>query len=100
MMALGALRRLKQAGLRVPADISLTGFDDVFVAEYADPALTTFAQPKRQLGHAAADLLLGLLRAPSPLPAASLIRGHLLVRASTGPPPAELRPAGPGKEAR
>jgi DNA-binding LacI/PurR family transcriptional regulator len=89
MLAVGALQRLKQARLRVPADVSLTGFDDVFVAEYADPPLTTFVQPKYQLGRDAAELMLGLLAGGRPArPYARSIRGELVVRASTAAPPA------------
>jgi DNA-binding LacI/PurR family transcriptional regulator len=87
MVALGALQRLKAAGCRVPRDVSLAGFDDVFVAEYADPPLTTFVQPKRQLGAEAAALLLSLLSGTEPpRPRARTIRGELRVRASTTPP--------------
>ncbi len=90
MMALGALQRLKQAGLRIPADCSVAGFDDVFVAEYADPPLTTFAQPKHQLGREAAELILNLLKhGPPARPRIKAVRGQLLARASTAPPPPE-----------
>jgi LacI family repressor for deo operon, udp, cdd, tsx, nupC, and nupG len=87
MMALGALQAFKRAGLSVPGDVSIAGFDDVFVAEFADPPLTTLVQPKYQLGRDAAALMLDLLadgarRAPS----SKSIRGELLVRASTAPP--------------
>lgn len=87
LLALGALQRLKQAGLRVPADVSVAGFDDVFVAEFADPPLTTFVQPKHQLGRDAAELLLALLKGVAPdRPRVKTIRGELCVRASTAPP--------------
>lgn len=87
LMAFGALQRLRQSGLRVPEDVSVAGFDDVFVAEYADPPLTTFVQPKRQLGAEAAELMLTLLSgAAPPSPRAKTMRGELLVRASTAPP--------------
>jgi DNA-binding LacI/PurR family transcriptional regulator len=87
MMALGALQRFKQAGVCVPDDLSLAGFDDVFVSEYADPPLTTFAQPKYQLGQAAAELMLALLQgAAPPRPRVKTIRGELQVRASTASP--------------
>ena len=87
MMALGALKGLKQAGVRVPEDCSLAGFDDVFVAEYTDPPLTTVAQPKRQLGRDAAELMFDLLKSGlTEWPRVKSIRGRLLVRASTTPP--------------
>jgi len=88
LMALGVLQRLKQAGLRLPADCSVGGFDDVFVAEYADPPLTTIVQPKYQLGRDAAALLFALLAGPTPSePRVKSMPGTLLVRASTAPPP-------------
>lgn len=88
MMALGVLQGLKQAGLRVPADCSVAGFDDVFVAEYADPPLTTLAQPKYQLGRDAAELMLDLLKTGlTDWPRVKSMRGQLRVRASTAPPP-------------
>jgi LacI family transcriptional regulator, repressor for deo operon, udp, cdd, tsx, nupC, and nupG len=87
MIALGVLKRLKQAGLELPGDCSLAGFDDVFVAEYADPPLTTIAQPKYQLGRDAAELVLDLVRGDRPKrPRMRAIRGSLVVRSSTAPP--------------
>lgn len=87
MMALGVLQRLKQAGLRLPADCSVGGYDDVFVAEFADPPLTTIAQPKYQLGREAARLIFSLLAGPQPpAPRISSMPGTLRVRASTAPP--------------
>lgn len=90
MQALGVLRRMREAGLRVPTDVSVTGFDDVFMAEYAEPALTTFAQPKYQLGRAAAEMVLGLVAGPAlRRPQAEVVRGELAVRASTTAPPVQ-----------
>jgi LacI family transcriptional regulator len=57
MMALGAMDAVREAGLRVPDDIALAGWDDISVAALMTPALTTVAMPKRQLGAAAAELL-------------------------------------------
>lgn len=92
MMALGVLRALKNAGLRVPDDCSVAGFDDVFLAEYSDPPLTTLVQPKHQMGRDAARLLFDLLEAGASAAGApdrlhvKSVRGQLLVRASTAPP--------------
>ncbi len=58
MMALGAMEAAREAGLRVPDDIALAGWDDISVAALMTPALTTVAMPKRQLGAAAAELLI------------------------------------------
>jgi DNA-binding LacI/PurR family transcriptional regulator len=57
-MAIGALRVLHHAGLRVPEDVSLIGCDDIPVAAQLQPALTTLWQPKRELGDLAAKLIL------------------------------------------
>ncbi|MEK7409570.1 MAG: LacI family DNA-binding transcriptional regulator [Acidobacteriota bacterium] len=88
MSALGALKRIRAAGLRVPEDISLVGFDDLFVAEYTDPPLTTVRQPKRHMGRLAMETLLKLMAGSQ---SAEHIRvpGELIVRASTAPPPSE-----------
>jgi LacI family transcriptional regulator len=61
MMAIGALRAIRAAGLRVPEDIALVGFDDIPLASAVEPTLTTIRQPIEQLGHTAASLLLDRL---------------------------------------
>jgi DNA-binding LacI/PurR family transcriptional regulator len=58
LMALGALRVAHEAGLRVPEDIALVGFDDVEEAEYAIPSLTTVAPDKTGIAEAAVETLL------------------------------------------
>lgn len=58
MLALGALRELAHAGIRVPEDISIVGYDDLSWAEDAVVPLTTISQHREQLGHTAVDLLL------------------------------------------
>jgi LacI family transcriptional regulator len=57
MMAVGALRAIREHGMRVPEDIALVGFDDISLATYTQPALTTIAQPYRELGRRVAQLL-------------------------------------------
>jgi DNA-binding LacI/PurR family transcriptional regulator len=89
MMAIGAMQALQQAGQRVPADCSITGFDNIELAAYVTPALTTFDQPKYELGQQAAGMMLRLLgEEPGPAvePAILVLRGKLCVRDSTGPP--------------
>jgi LacI family repressor for deo operon, udp, cdd, tsx, nupC, and nupG len=61
-MAIGVVRTLRSAGLRVPEDISVAGFDDIEFAAAAQPALTTIHQPRRELGQAAATVLIDLLQ--------------------------------------
>ncbi len=66
-MAIGLMRTLFSAGLRVPEDISVAGFDDIEFAAVAEPPLTTMHQPRRELGQAAASVLIDLLQGrPSP----------------------------------
>lgn len=57
IMAMGAMRALKEAGLRIPRDVSVTGFDDLPIAVYTDPPLTSVRQDMRQLGSEAAAML-------------------------------------------
>lgn len=87
--AIGAVLALRAAGLRVPADVSVLGFDDIFAAATHNPPLTTIRQPLRAMGQAAAATLLGLIRgnpAP-PQPTALTVHPELVVRDSTAPPP-------------
>lgn len=58
LMAIGVIRRCRELALRIPHDISITGFDDIPVSRLLDPALTTVSQPARDMGFAAAELLL------------------------------------------
>ncbi len=60
-MAIGAMRALREAGLRIPVDVSVVGYDDIPAAEYADPPLTTVRQPMRVVGATAARLLIALI---------------------------------------
>jgi LacI family repressor for deo operon, udp, cdd, tsx, nupC, and nupG len=66
-MAIGALKRIKQAGWRVPQDMSVVGFDDIPMAAYCDPPLTTIAQPAESFGEKAVDMLIALIE-DRPLP--------------------------------
>ncbi len=91
MMAIEAMQGLQRAGLKIPQDISITGFDNIVFSAYTNPPLTTFDQPKRFIGEEAARLLLSLLRAPADVPADAagnvrVLRGMLLMRASTALP--------------
>jgi LacI family repressor for deo operon, udp, cdd, tsx, nupC, and nupG len=60
-MAIGSIQTLKSYGISVPGDISVTGFDDIPYARYWDPALTTIAQPAKEIGKTAIDTLLQLI---------------------------------------
>lgn len=60
-MAIGALKGLREAGLRVPQDVALVGFDDVPAASVIEPTLTTVRQPIERLGCMAVEVLLSVL---------------------------------------
>jgi DNA-binding LacI/PurR family transcriptional regulator len=95
MIATGVLHGLHLAGLRVPQDMSVVGFDNIVFAEYSTPPLTTLDQPKRYIGAEAARLIIDLLdpSAPDRTPDQKIIRlkGKLLVRHSTASPKAEVK---------
>jgi LacI family repressor for deo operon, udp, cdd, tsx, nupC, and nupG len=87
MSALGALRAARSQKLRVPEDISLIGFDDLFLASYAYPPLTTVRQPMAHMGRLATEIVLKLLSGAS-CEFNLKVPGELIVRESTAPPPA------------
>lgn len=87
-MAFGVIRALHEAGRRVPEDVSVIGFDDIELAEYCSPSLTTVAQPFELIGAQAVAHLLRGLADPGALPEPRAIEPRLVVRASTGPAPA------------
>jgi DNA-binding LacI/PurR family transcriptional regulator len=85
--AIGAMRAIAEAGLRVPDDISVVGFDDILSAAYCTPSLTTVRQPLIEMGKTGARILLERIANPgkSELAAEILIEPELVVRESTGP---------------
>ena len=83
--ALGFIVRCGQLGIRVPDDVSVVGSDDIDGAALLTPGLTTVHAPKEQMGRAAVSLLLDHLTEGGPVICETL-RGHLVVRDSTGPP--------------
>jgi LacI family transcriptional regulator len=94
-MAAGALRAIRDAGLRVPDDVSVVGFDDLPVAVTTDPPLTTVRQDIARVGQSAVDTLVGLLEHGRDSSAgATVIAAPLVVRQSTRPAPA-TRDRGP-----
>lgn len=82
--AFGAIRALKDVGLRVPDDVSVIGFDDVVSAKYSTPSLTTVRQPLWEMGRTAAEILLRKITHPSArCPAEVTMKPELMVREST-----------------
>jgi len=85
IMALGAKTAIEDAGLQIPADISLIGFDDIPEVSRTKPKLTTIAQPKYEMGQVAARVLFDQINGNNMLPKQKIILEHeLVVRESTG----------------
>ncbi|MEM9555262.1 MAG: LacI family DNA-binding transcriptional regulator [Acidobacteriota bacterium] len=87
--AIGAMRAFLDAGLDVPGDVSVIGFDDIQSAAFFNPSLTTVRQPLEEMGRLAGDVLLRRLRGEE-APAVLTVEPELVVRRSTGPPPPHL----------
>ncbi|MFF9808339.1 LacI family DNA-binding transcriptional regulator [Streptomyces coeruleorubidus] len=98
-MAIGLIRALVESGRRVPEDVSVVGFDDIPVAAYVNPPLTTMRQPFDTVAQEGLKRLVHSIENPDapPLPA-SEPPVDLVVRASTGPPPPRKTP-GSGRSA-
>jgi LacI family transcriptional regulator len=97
-VALRAIRVARSAGLRVPQDLSVVGFDSTAVCEQSEPRLTSIRQPIREIASSALDLLVGGLRGAPAGKAGVLLAPVLQVRASCGPPPPPvLKRSRPGR---
>jgi len=85
--AIGAIQALREAGRRIPEDVSVVGFDDIQSAAFQNPGLTTVKQPLRQMGVLAAQTVLQRINAPLkvPYPKEIMVEPDLIVRGSTGP---------------
>jgi DNA-binding LacI/PurR family transcriptional regulator len=84
--AIGAIRGFRDHSLRVPEDVSVVGFDDIQVAAYHNPSLTTIRQPLHSMGVTAARILLQRLRGSKDCPDHVAIVPELIIRESTLPP--------------
>jgi DNA-binding LacI/PurR family transcriptional regulator len=84
MMAVGALRELRERGLRVPEDVSVTGFDNVKLSEFCYPALTTVHIPRERIGHSICELLLAK-SGKTVVETEIVIDPEFMLRDSTGP---------------
>lgn len=92
--AIGAIRAIEDAGLKCPRDISVIGFDDIIVAEYFNPRLTTVRQPLHQMGRTAAELLIKRIQTPEHhYPEEVWFDPELVARESTAPPAPLPKPA-------
>jgi LacI family repressor for deo operon, udp, cdd, tsx, nupC, and nupG len=84
-MAIGALSTLRSLGLQCPADVSIFGFDDIAMARYVDPPLTTMRQPMRQIGRQTVKLLVAIIDGTATAPVNVTLPHRLIVRHSVGP---------------
>ena len=87
MTAIGLIHAAQQAGLAIPQDMAVVGFDDILFASYLYPPLTTVAQPKVEMGQQAMHMMLSLITAKEESEedlANVIVKGKLIVRASSG----------------
>ncbi len=85
LMAMGVLRAARESGVRVPAELSVIGFDDIYLAAYTSPTLSTVRLPKREMGRLAAHMLLERIHNPARPRAQRIVELELIVRESTAP---------------
>lgn len=85
-MAIGFMGAVQHAGLRVPEDVSVVGFDNIEVVGHLTPALTTIRQPRTLIGERAAELLLGMIEEGRTDGPSEVIPVELIPRASVAPP--------------
>lgn len=83
VVAIGAMRRVKESGLRVPEDIAIVGFDDISFASMSNPSLTTISQPQYDIGCVAMDLLIKQIQGETIESRAIYIEHKLVIREST-----------------
>jgi len=103
-MAIGVLQAFAKAGVRVPEQVAVVGFDDIFPGSLYDPPLTTVHQPMRLLGERACTRLLDRIGRPSLRPKVELLPTELVLRSSCGCPPGTvirqpIPPRRPGRAA-
>ena len=82
-MAVGAIKAIKEAGLKIPENISIIGFDNVFIASTIEPSLSTINVPKYKMGIEAVEMLLRHINDPEIEPEKTELPINLIVRQST-----------------
>jgi LacI family repressor for deo operon, udp, cdd, tsx, nupC, and nupG len=90
-MAIGFLKTVTAAGVRVPEDVSIVGFDGIDFSAFVTPTLTTIRQPRHEIGRTAARMLLDVMSGSKP-PGGVHLHAPLVLRSSTGPPPTGADP--------
>jgi LacI family transcriptional regulator len=96
-MAIGALITLRARRLRVPADVAVTGFDDIAAAHHVRPGLTTVRQPMRELGEQSVQMLIGRITDPAAPRQSVILPTRTVIRRSCGCRPRPARTAQPRK---
>jgi LacI family transcriptional regulator len=87
LLALGAMSAIQERGLVVGRDVSVTGYDNISLAETAHPTLTTVHQPAQELGRLVADILIKTIAGETVEEQQILLKPSLVIRESTGPRP-------------
>lgn len=86
LAAIGAVSMITESGRRVPADISVVGFDDIHISAFIPPPLTTIHQPAIEIAQLATEILIALIQGREVRHGRHLLEPKLVVRASTAPP--------------
>jgi LacI family repressor for deo operon, udp, cdd, tsx, nupC, and nupG len=89
-IAIGAMHALRLRGVRCPDDMSVVGFDDITVAQYLNPPLTTVRQPMEEIGRATVQLLVAILKDDGACLDSLTFAHQLVIRESTAPPRGRL----------
>jgi DNA-binding LacI/PurR family transcriptional regulator len=100
LTAIGAIRALREQGIRVPEDMSVVGFDDIQSAAFQHPSLTTIRQPLKEMGSMAARILLSRIRGQEGEPQVVKVLPELIVRESTMSPASVDRAARPNSQGK
>jgi LacI family transcriptional regulator len=81
-MAIGVMNRIRESGLSVPGDVAVVGFDDIELAAYVRPALTTVRQPLVELGRTSTEVVLDLISGKQRAPVRKMLKTELVQRDS------------------
>jgi LacI family transcriptional regulator len=84
IMAVGAMRALSEAGLNIPVDVAVVGFDDLPIAAHTNPPLTTVRQPAMRTGTVSTEILIEMVEHPAPQPHRIVLPTELVIRSSCG----------------
>jgi LacI family transcriptional regulator len=89
LMAIGLLKAARNAGCRIPEDCSIIGYDDILISSHVTPSLTTMAQPRYEMGHTAAEMLISKIADPS-APERKILKARLVIRESCAEPASQF----------